>query len=140
MAGGVLMAGGATMAGGVTHPFHSFLKDHSCHKGSLLAIPCKCHHLLIGPLVGVGKSCVRIRPGIISWQLCLLLLLLCGWPLMPEVLLYRIQNLLMKLLHHCLLTPASSGQLMQLVDLMVQGLNVLVLGVRTDKLHGSGFH
>ena len=85
-----------------------------------------------------SKSNVWIRPGIIGWQLHLLLLLLCGWPLKPKKLLYGIQNLIMKLLHHCLHTPTSSGQPMQLIDIVLQGLNVLAPGVRTDKPHGSG--
>ena len=55
----VLKASGVLTAGAATHPFHSFLEDCSCCKGSLLGIPCKCHHLLIGPLVGVGKGHVR---------------------------------------------------------------------------------
>ena len=111
MTGGAPMAGGTPAVGGVTHPFHSFLKDHSYHKGSLLGIPCKCHHLLIGPFVGDSNSCVRIMPGIIGLHLHLPASL-AVWVAMfkPEVLFYKIQNLLMKPLCHLLLTPASARQ------------------------------
>ena len=125
-AGRASTVGGALVVGGATHPFHLFLEDCSCCKGSLLGIPCKCHHLLLGPLVGSGRSCVRIRPGIINWQLHLLPHLLCGWLLKSEVLLYGIRNLLMKLFCHLLLTPALGGQPMMLVDIMVQGFDVLM--------------
>ena len=85
-AGRALMVGGALAVSEATHTFHPFLEDHSCCKGSLLGIPCECHHLLIGPLVGGGKSYGRIRPGIIDWPLHLLSCLLLGWPLKPEAL------------------------------------------------------
>ena len=126
MAGGILMAGGvqaacgASMAGAAAHPLHLLLQNCSCHKGPLVGVPHKGHHLLICLSVcgskllictvvcGI-KCCMRIRPRSISRQLCPFPLWLCGWPLKHEAFLYWVQDLLTEPLLGCLFTLASSG-------------------------------
>ena len=107
MAGRAFAVGGVLAVSGVTH---SFLDDHSCSKGLLLGLPCKCHHLLIGLLMGGSESCGRIGLGIFGQLLHLLSHLLLGWPLKPEVALDGSQDLLAKLFCHLLFAPASVGQ------------------------------
>ena len=57
-------------------------------QGPIARHPLQGHHFLIGPTIRGSKSCMRIRPGSIGWQMCVLPFLLCGRPLKPEACLY----------------------------------------------------